>query len=245
MWRIAALLLLILVVLVALNLRAHLGMLAIVGGAEKPPVLIVDVANMYVGWYMETTGQKVPYATQSTLMERYIQFMRAHYKLFKAANPHAKVHYVFKNHQLGSGPAAATNADVIKPPTWTALKQFVRDHSDTTITIAEDYARYRAQSWKDPRNHYLRGRDDYMLFEVARAYKRAHTPHWIMSDDKFDDFQQLAWVPKFVATTIPGTTETIRPRPNSLGSLKDFKIVGCNPHWVIGQRSEPNNVGYV
>ena len=206
--------------------------------AIPPPVLIVDIANMYPGWYMETFHRDVPYAgDQTKLISRYLQCMSAHYEYFVLVNTQGeRVMYVMKNHQIGVE-KAPSDSEIIKPQQWAQLCEFTAARPRAYICVAEDYTRYASNIWRDPRNHYLRGRDDYTLFELARRAKREYCRAVIMTNDKFDDFNSMGTVPPFNLTIIhDGKTvsqEKIKPRPNALGQIKDYAISRHNLNFKL------------
>ena len=207
-----------------------------VGGATPPPkALIVDIANMYVGWYMEKYGRYTPHPGQDALFDNYIECMADHYARFIAANPAASstITYVVKNHKTGS---VKMTAPPISAATWARLHSFVAAHPRASIAVAEDYLTYPAARWKKPSNHYLRAADDYLCFHLAQAYRKNYVEAWVMSDDNYNDFAMFGSAPKFKATVIsPGeegatptlateASDTISPRPNTLGALHDYNV---------------------
>jgi hypothetical protein len=199
---------------------------------SKPQnVLIVDVANMYIGWYMETYNKSPPYMNQVQLMDSYRRCMSDHYSNFIRSNSisTAGVVYVIKNYKFNSG--KRPTADRVTADTWKMFTEFVEFRPNVTIAVAEDYNTYPTTKWKDPKFHYLRGRDDYTCFYTAQMYKKKFTPTYVMTNDKFKDFEHFGKVPKFDITYL--TTDSKRvvnvsPRPNILGQFRDYKVVGIN-----------------
>jgi hypothetical protein len=200
------------------------------GGANTVKnVLLVDVANMYVGWYMEKNNKrKMPYMNQNELMNGYIECMQDHNRAFRKKNGYdSAVNYVIKNYKYG-GHKGVMDAPKISDRTWNDLHNFA-DNTRSHVIVAEDYSKHFPQKWKNSRLHYLRGRDDYMLFRMARFYKRKFVNTAIMSDDNFKDFSNFGFVPPFVASVIgpekDRVYESVVPRPNDLGQLRDYKMV--------------------
>ena len=199
------------------------------GGSSKPKnVLLVDVANMYVGWFMEKNRcRRLPYMNQDELLASYVDCMRDHHRAFSKKNKSAMVNYIIKNYKYG-GHKGVMDAPKISDAAWDKLHSFV-DSTRATIIVAEDYSKHSPHKWKNSRLHYLRGRDDYLLFRMARYYKKKFTNAVIMSDDNFKDFTNFGFVPPFVASVVSPDQdrvyESITPRPNDLGQLKDYKMV--------------------
>jgi hypothetical protein len=215
-------------------------------------VMIIDVANMYVGWYMEKHNTSLPYNSQPQLIKNYTRFMSDHYARFAMLNPVAVnnsdtlITYVIKNYKSTS-PKSKMTADKIPDHTWDMLKEFVRCHANSQIVIAEDYSKISFTKWKNKKNHYLRGRDDYLCFLIAQQYKKQYITPFIMTDDKFSDFEDFGKTPKFKATFLYGIplksdkhisdkipcrfeqdvaslTHDVLPKPNQLGQISDYNI---------------------
>ena len=214
------------------------------GGASTSKALIVDVANMYVGWYMEKYNRYTPPPSQDTLLEKYVDCITDHYTRFAAVNDlsTSTVTYVIKNHKTGS---LKMTAPPISNKIWELLTTFVTDHPCAKIAVAEDYITYPLALWQKPSNHYLRAADDYLCFHLAQTYHKNYAEAWIMSDDHFSDFAMFGSTPRFKTTIIERTgkegekkntkdngssnltTQTsiiISPRPNSLGALNDYNV---------------------
>lgn len=198
-------------------------------------VLLVDVANMYVGWYMEKYEDRMPYGNQRDLVNLYVECMKDHFKRFSTHNDTdtSAVVYVIKNHKF------TLSKKMVAPPigdrTWKEIKEFVRINKNAHIAVAEDYSLHKYNTWKNKKMHYLRGRDDYLCFRLAQQYKKKYVNTVVMSDDKFKDFVQFGYVPPFTATyvhkkwsgngEVVQSSEKIIPKPNILGQLRDYKMV--------------------
>ena len=116
---------------------------------------------------------------------------------------------------------------------------FVKKSPGAHVTIAEDYQLIPHSKWKSPNFHYLRGRDDYLCFRMAQHYKKKYINSVIMSNDKYKDYEQFGYVPEFLATYIHArwgdkkdmdpeiiqTVEVVKPKPNTLGQMRDYKMV--------------------
>ena len=179
-------------------------------------ILIVDVANMYVAWKKET-GRK-----QSQFV-----CMSQHYKEFIKHNDveTCKVLYVIKNYNR-----TEVNEKDIKNTRKIIGKEvddkdrFRMRHPHVMVASAEDYSDRSHEEWE--RNHYMKGRDDYLCFYLAMMYKRGNINMVIMSNDKFKDFVELGFVPPFSAIVMfkDGFIEHIYPRMNALGQLSDYQM---------------------
>lgn len=220
----------------------------VIGGAPRQPrvfapvdtgvknILIVDIANMYVGWYMEKYKKAIPQTNQCALFKNYTMCMSDHYDIFSNINDMrtCAVTYVIKNYkgyndQKIESPRITTKA-------WDHLHGFVRAHNNAHVAVAEDYTTFIQSKWKSPRHHYIRGRDDYLCFVLAQTYKKQYATAFIMSDDKFDDFSTFGKIPVFTANYICNEhmkTKTctkndharIKPSVNLLGQFNDYNIV--------------------
>jgi hypothetical protein len=213
-------------------------------------VLIVDMANMYVGWYMEKNSKGLPYAQQNTLMGEYIDCMQDHYDKFSTKNntETSAVNYILKNYKYSQGKNSDMSAPPITQKTRDKIDEFVKNNIGAHVTIAEDYTLIPHNTWKTPKNHYLRARDDYMCFRMAQYYKKKYIHAVIMTDDKFKDYEQFGFTPKFLATyihtncdydvynipTVEHNSAHIHPKPNSLGQIVDYNIVKITTAFEFG-----------
>jgi len=213
------------------------------GGFEGKPkdvknILIIDVANMYVGWYMEKYKKELPYTDQSGLISGYIDCMNDHYKKFAEKNniKTDSVIYIIKNYKYISGKKKMVSPFISKE-SWDEIYKFVKENTNAFITVAEDYRKLSHSKWKSSDMHYIRARDDYLCFRIAQYYKKKYINTVIMSDDKYKDYEQFGFVPKFLATyiyskkgkeckdQIVNVEELINPKPNTLGQMRDYKMV--------------------
>ena len=179
-------------------------------------ILIVDVANMYVAWKKET-GRK-----QSQFV-----CMSQHYKKFIKHNDveNCKVLYVIKHYNsTESNEQDKKKARKIISYEYDAGDKFIMRHPHAILASAEDYSNRSYEEWE--RNHYMKGRDDYLCFHIARICKRENINAVIMSNDKFKDFVQLGFVPPFRSVIIFKSIykEDIYPRMNALGQLSDYQM---------------------
>lgn len=218
----------ILIIIFALLFYSILPKLIVGGGDKKiENVLIVDVANMFVGWYMETHSTPLPFIQQTELFNNYIDFMSDHYSRFILKNDISlsAVHYVLKNYRCASGEKMI--APKIPKNIWKKLCNFAKSRRNAYISVAEDYTVFSVKKWKDKKNHYLRGRDDFLCFYSARQYKKKYIEPVIMSDDKYDDFNYFGCVPNFSYTYIYNNIVKcdITPSPKALGQIENYKIV--------------------
>jgi hypothetical protein len=179
-------------------------------------ILIVDVANMYVSWKKET-GRK----------QSYWVCMSQHYKEFIKHNDveTCKVLYVIKNYNR----TEVNEKDEKKERKIIRIESDAGDrfrmrHPHAILARANDYSDRSYEEWE--RNHYMKGRDDYLCFYLARIFKRGNINTVIMSNDKFKDFVELGFVPPFSAVVIykDGFVEHIYPRMNALGQLSDYQM---------------------
>jgi hypothetical protein len=197
----------------------------ITGGKEHANVLIVDIANMHVGWKMEKYMiKKMPKLSQVQLFNSYLECMRDHYKVFSKHNPGELVNYIVKNYKHSSSGKVVSTPILDK--TWEDIKKFTAKHPNATVSVAVDYSPVDITKWKSL--HYMRGVDDYLCFYTAREYKRKYVNAVIMSDDIYRDFDKLGFVPKFDAVYVSNgnmTHSVVSPAPNSLGQLVDYKMV--------------------
>jgi hypothetical protein len=146
------------------------------------------------------------------------------------------VNYVIKNYKYSKGSEKEMYVPVISEETWDFIYEFVKKNPGIHITIAEDYTHIPHIKWKSNKLHYMRGRDDYLCFRMAQQYKKKYINAVIMSNDKYKDYEQFGYVPQFLATyvyakfedgvgTVVKTNENIKPKPNTLGQMKDYKMV--------------------
>ena len=206
-------------------------------------ILIVDVANMYVGWSMELDR---PNANPDNIMAEYIACANDHYKRFALHNDTnvSAVIYVIKNFKYASDKHKIVKAPKIQDATFDKIRRFVKPvdksmrNAKLTLTdtpaknvyvaVAEDYTIFPYSIWKSNKHHYLKGQDDLLCFKLAQYFKKKYMNAVIMSDDKYKDFEQFGMVPEFTATYFGATgetTEKIRTTHNALGQLKDYKMV--------------------
>lgn len=202
-------------------------------------ILLVDIANMYVGWYMEKYDKGLPYNHQRGLMQNYVKCMRDHYERFAEKNDTSTdaVNYIIKNYKYSRGPKKGMLAPIISEETWNTIYEFVKESPGAHVTVAEDYRQIPHAKWKASKFHYLRGRDDYLCFRMAQHYKKKYINSVIMSNDKYKDYEQFGMVPEFLATYVHAkrgeenepeivrTEEHVKPRPNTLGQMKDYAMV--------------------
>jgi hypothetical protein len=204
-------------------------------------ILLVDVANMYVGWYMEKYNKRLPYNEQCGLMQNYVKCMRDHYKRFAEKNDTSTdaVNYIIKNYKYIGSSKKVMLAPIISKETWGTIYEFVKESPGAHVTVAEDYQQIPHDKWKTPKFHYLRGRDDYLCFRMAQQYKKKYINSVIMSNDKYKDYEQFGMVPEFLATYVHAkwgeednaepeivhTEELVKPRPNTLGQMRDYGMV--------------------
>jgi hypothetical protein len=252
MWRI--LVLIFAIVLGAMVVYRNWILLTIVkkiGGAikflDKHYVLIVDVANMHTTWKLEKFGVSGP-LTQYHMFKEYISCMTDHYDVFRSlpANKDAMVYYVVKNHKKLKG--EVVNADIIPDNIWLLLCNFVMSRDKAKIAVAEDYKIYPVNVWKDVKKHYLRGCDDFLCFYLAQLCNRRYKTAYIMSNDKYKDYDNFGLVPPFLCTVLSPENGTIllsesmchkknmdiRPRPNMLGQIKDYNLVPITLDFAFG-----------
>ena len=197
-------------------------------------VLIIDVANMYVGWYMEKYKNKPIPSSQDILLSNYIECIKDHYKRFSKENNMGKcgVNYIIKNYKCNSG--SKLSKEKIGKQIYQILFNLVNDNSNLFVTIAEDYGDYPISKWKNKTYHYLRGRDDYACFYMSNYYKLRHVNSFIMSDDKFDDYEKFNVVPDFTLKHLDKVkkmqtnkinSQKIKPHKINLGNIDDYKLV--------------------
>jgi len=202
----------------ATNISEHL----VVGGADvfcadlasgTKNVLIVDVANLY-GDSASTAKESAYIGDQDQLFKKYLSVMSKlydsmwpdakhqadakHLKNEHFSNGHTQIHFVMKNHKVGG----KDGAPHISEKTWKALRRFVKDHPRSLISVIEDYKTYDMAKWKEPKNHYLRGADDYVCFLLSQEYKKGYKLACIMSNDKYKDFPKLYMIPPFTVRRI-------------------------------------------
>jgi hypothetical protein len=204
-------------------------------------VLIVDVANMYVGWYMEKYQEKVSLANQNRLINNYLTCMEEHYVRFLEKNDSESdvVNYIIKNHRYSRG--NITLAPKISKTIWKKIHLFIEKFPRACITIGEDYGSIPGHVWKAPKNHYLRARDDFLCFKMSQVYKKKYINSVIMSDDKYRDYDQFGWVPDFCATYVRNISghvvcsqKLIRPSQSPLGQIIDYPMVNITMEFEFG-----------
>jgi hypothetical protein len=207
-------------------------------------VLIVDMANMYIGWYMEKYGNHPPYMDQSSLISHYLLCAKDHYKHFQYHNKNDAVNYVIKNYRYVKAVGRskyATTAPIMCKTDWFNINSFISANKNIMVSVAADNRVISYTKWKNPKMHYLRGRDDYLCFKLAQAYKKKYINAVIMSDDKYKDYAQFGAVPVFMVHYIRNidgkaveNCELITPRPNRLGQLKDYNLVRITTKFKFG-----------
>lgn len=197
------------------------------GYASKPSnVLIVDVANAHAQWYKDTYKHSLPRIKQSALINSYLRYAAEHYRQFKTRN-HMKstvVTYVIKNYRHPSKDKKMSTERITSKQLQN-INNFTSRYPNTQVAIAEDYSRLLSKKWKNSAQHYFRGRDDYLCFVIAQKYKKQYVNAVIMSNDKYKDFEQFGFIPKFTATTFAKNKRgksVITPKPNKLGQLRDY-----------------------
>ena len=173
--------------------------------------LIIDVANMVPGWYMEHHDNKeLTHNSQSKTMTTYRDMIIDHInnsEIHKEASSHKsksspsvqnkKVFYVIKNFKSSAGKSAR-----IDKHTWNMFIDIVKKNPMAVIAVAQDYRNYPLAVWKNPKYHVLKGRDDHLCFHIAQRYKRNYSRAIIMSNDKFKDFSLLGQILPYTATYI-------------------------------------------
>ena len=197
-------------------------------------ILIVDVPNMMSKWHMEKNNNKKFVYSQENLFKNYLKCMEDHYnEFFKLNDQNCRVNYVFKNHQYSD--KEFTSSTEITEKVWNTFKKFVREHPCAYISVAEDYKKQKEKDWKDKKYHYLRERDDFLAFRMAQMYLMNRMDYCVMSDDNFKDWDKFGNIPPFYShyfyyynNTVMSTTELLKPVPNSLGSLKDYKKINID-----------------
>ncbi len=182
-------------------------------------VLIVDVANLYGS---EDNGMR---HGQTQVFKEYIKSMKNLYTEFYKTNEESQMHFVMKNYKIGGQDGAPKIGEDI----WKQLKDFVEEHPNALISVVEDYKTYEMARWKDPKNHYLRGADDYVCFLLSQEYKKGYKLACIMSNDKFKDFPKLHFIPPFVVKRILPKADTqemsMDPSKHKLGQFVDYRRV--------------------
>lgn len=189
---------------------------------DKPKhVLIVDVANLYNSWYKTKYEKRIHYYNQRILFDYYVEAMKAHHKKYKKLYT---CHYVIKNFKTVGRITKALN---IEDKDIKRFQKFCKDYK-VFISIAKDYTGVKKSIWDSPKYHYIRERDDFLCFWLAKAYKKAYITSTIMTNDKFKDFSQFGFVPEFTAIHINEKrhiTRKVKPRPNILGQFRDYNII--------------------
>ena len=193
-------------------------------------VLIVDVANLYVKWYMEKYNKKTPYTSQDDIMKYYLECISDHYDEITDGGKFGEVNYVIKNFRNIPRKGEKMDNKIINKETKEKFKQFVRGRDKASIVLAEDYKNISYEKWISPNLHYLRARDDFLCFKLAQDYKKEYKNPTILSDDNYKDFEQFGYVPKFTVTSYNLNKQSdikneIVPRINTLGQKKDYNIM--------------------
>jgi hypothetical protein len=207
----------------------------ILGGADKPSILIVDVANMYIGWYMEKYKTKTtPYMNQDNLISKYLECMKDHYSHFTKHNKGDKVNYVIKNYKFAKkkGKYCKMFVPKLNKRIWNKMDSFVKNRPFAILSVAIDYKTSDYNKWISPSYHYLRGRDDYLCFKLAQMYKKKYINAVIMSNDKYKDYNNFKMVPEFTFTSIQNiknkisiSSQDIKPYSSPIGQIKDYKLI--------------------
>jgi hypothetical protein len=191
-------------------------------GGVPTHTLMVDLSNMYFSWYMEKYDKKPNFMNQDSTFESYIRCMDDHYTRFRILNgDDSRIHYVLKNHKVSRH---------ISDRTKNKMSEWVTAH-DVRVSIAVDHSKTK-QNTKE--FHYLKGRDDYLLFHIAKKYKK-YSNLIIMSNDKFRDFYDFKKVPEFDALHFgqPKEPEHIDPSKTSLSFRNEFKYTKVNPRFTF------------
>jgi len=177
------------------------------GGLFEKKILIVDTNNLCAGLLRDE--------------KNLISCMEKHYESFIEHNPEYIIHYVLKNKK---NMRRVDGKCVLQTPVLSLerLKEFV-SQTNARVSVAVEYISHSMDKWK--KYHYLRARDDYSLFLLARMYKKKYMRPIIMTDDKFKDYDQFGFIPNFTLININGKDVSIRPKPNSLGPFKDYEII--------------------
>lgn len=197
-------------------------------------VLIVDVANMYVGWYMEKYKNKPIPSSQNELLRNYTKLIKDHYKRFSKKNNmnECGVNYIIKNYKCNTG--SKLSVEKINKQLYQLFYNLVGSNTNLFITVAEDYDKYPVTKWKNKNYHFLRGRDDYLCFYMYNYYKIRNINSFIMSDDKFDDYEKFNMVPEFTLKHFDKVQKTqtnkinfqkIKPNKINLGNINNYKFV--------------------
>lgn len=243
------LLLLILILVVVLGYLVHLRLSlyksSIKGGDTHAPyqnILLVDVANMFIGWHMEKYGEFPQFKDYKKIVALRGECISDHYNRFVKANKAAGlgsnyvIHYVMKNHKYSHNYTIPMLDSLIKKLVKTgSVDKF--SASSIKVSIAIDMS-----SGGKNDAHYTKGRDDYVLFHLAKKYKKLNNTI-IMSNDKFRDFSDFKKIPSFELITYHGdssgvyvNTKKIVPSKSSLGFLKDYILVKLSTIFTFKNR---------
>lgn len=183
-------------------------------------VLVVDVANVCGS---EDAGMR---HGQTQVFNGYIKSMSNLYKEFykNDMNTDAQMHFVMKNYKVGGHDGAPKIGDEI----WKHLEGFVKEHPNALVSVVEDYKTYDMAKWKEPKNHFLRGGDDYVCFLLSQEYKKGYKLACIMSNDKYKDFPRLFSIPPFTVKRISPTgisQMSMDPSKHGLGQFVDYRRI--------------------
>lgn len=181
-------------------------------------VKIIDVANL------AGSGKKYTAMGQKDRMSFYIDLIEKYHKAQGKIPPRKAFIYVIKNYKNLN--KKHTEAPPISGEIWKRLRGVVTPQ--LRIALAEDYNNYSKSTWVNSKNHYLRGRDDFLCFYIAQNYKKKYTKAIIYSNDRFKDFSEFIKVPQFTATYlwyddgIKILKEKINTQKRKLGQYRDY-----------------------
>lgn len=144
--------------------------------------LIVDVANI-------SSIICSNYNSNDDYIKTYMKSIQIHYNR-KYTNNQLIV-YVIKNKKNSRG------APLIMESHFRLMSAFVKRNYNSEIIVAEDYS--IPTNIDNPEYHYLRGRDDFMLFAASKYFKKLGVETTIQSNDKFADYDEFIHVPEFNA----------------------------------------------
>jgi len=193
-------------------------------------VRIIDIANL-AGKEM-IDNKSFPKLGQYDRMLFYIDIIERYHRT-QNISPREVLIYVIKNYKHLRG--SCTIAPVISKRIWKRLRKLA-ENPQLRIAVAEDYEHYPKATWKNPNNHYLRARDDYLCFYIAQNYKKKYTKAIVVSNDKFKDFGDFNKIPPFMSTYIWGgkkiniLKEKINTQRGRLGQYRDYTTEAFNVH---------------
>jgi hypothetical protein len=207
--------------------------------------LVVDLPNMHSGWQTELRKKK-----SKNIINNYIECMKDHYVRFIKHNPeNSTVHYVIKNLRYIKG--INTDSYHIVQKDIYNLSNFINNHTNAKISIAEDYTIIPQHIWKDRDHHFIRERDDYSCFYISKHNKKKYINTVIMSDDNFKDYRHFGKIPTFKLTTLEYkndeiliSDDIITPRPNYLGSFTDYDLIRITTEYDFNDKYFSKNSSY-